>query len=434
MSSRLRIIVTGYIAQYPMGGVAWDYVQYLLGLVRLGHDAFYLEDSGYLPYVWDPAVSWIAPNCDANVSYLAAVMEQFGLGGRWAYRYLRTGEWFGLSDRRRAEVIDSADLVLNVSGAFARPRKYLAGRRLAYIDSDPVFTQVRLALGERKLWARVAAHDVHFSFGESLSDMTPRTGHDWWPTRQPIVLSEWRPGIPQRPAFTTIMNLGSYEPLLYAGRRFGYKNLQFRRYVDLPRRVSGATLEIALGDHEHVEWQEEADDSDRPSGPRLPVRDILQGAGWQVVGAARACPDLDSYRAYVEASLGEWSVAKHGYVVGQPGWFSCRSACYLAAGKPVVVENTGFDRVLPVGEGILPFRSIEEAVAAIEEVKSNYIRHSAAARDIAATWFDSAKVLTMLIERAMNSSAVVSPRIPALERGPRASALASAVSCAPSHR
>jgi hypothetical protein len=421
MNSRLRIIVTGLIAQYPVGGVTWDYIQYVLGLVRLGHDVFYIEDSGVWPYILESTDQIIATSCVANVRYLGAVMQRFGLGERWAYRYVRTGEWFGLSDRRRAEVINDADLVLNVSGTIARPRKYLAAKRLAYIDSDPVFTQVQLALRKRKLCACVAAHDVHFSFGESLSDRIPKTGYDWWPTRQPIVLSEWRPSAPERPAFTTIMTWANEGPLVYAGRRFGYKNLQFPRYLDLPHRVPAATLEIAVGNLDHLEWQPEKDAPDRPFAPGVLVRHQLEEAGWHVVGAAHACPDLDSYRAYIEGSLGEWSIAKHGYVVGQPGWFSCRSACYLAAGKPVIVENTGFDRVLPVGEGILPFRTIEEAAAAIEEVNANYDRHAAAARDIAVTWFDSAKVLPALIGRAMNSRAPTGPRAPAAEYTPRAS-------------
>jgi hypothetical protein len=432
MNSRLRIIVTGLIAQHPMlGGVAWDYVQYILGLVRLGHDAFYIEDTGEWPYVWDPAENRVAANCHLNVRHLAAVMERFGLGERWAYRYVRTGEWFGLSDHRRTEVMATADLVLNISGTLARPRKYLAASRLAYIDSDPVFTQVRLALRERKLSAWVGAHDVYFSFGENFSDLIPRTGHDWWPTRQPIVLSEWRPGAPRRSAFTTVMTWASEPPLVYAGRYFGQKSVQFSKYLGLPHRVRTATLEIALGDHEHPERQSAQDALHGRSGRSRPARETLSDAGWRVVSAADACSDVDNYRAYIEESLGEWSVAKHGYVAGQPGWFSCRSACYLAAGKPVIVENTGFDRVLPIGEGILPFHTVEEAAAAIEEVNTNYARHAAAARDIAVTWFDSANVLTALIERAMNSPAPARSRVAAAEYRPRASRPATTVPVGP---
>jgi hypothetical protein len=426
MSSRLRIVVTGIIGQHPMlGGVAWDYVQYVLGLVELGHDAFYIEDSGEWPYVFEKndeaatngdAAKWIADDCGPNLRYLASVMERFGLGGRWAYRFPRTGEWFGLSDRQRCGVVASADLVLNVSGSIARPRKYLSANRLAYIDSDPGFTQIRLALGERKFSARVAAHDVHFSFGERPSNLIPKTAQDWWPTRQPIVLSQWQPTTAYRPVFTTVMNWASYKPLVYCGRRFGQKDLQFRKYLELPRRVPGATLEVALGRHLHLDWQ--ADEGGLSSGAARPIPQALEHAGWRVADAMQACGSLDSYRAYIQGSMGEWSVAKHGYVAGQAGWFSCRSACYLAAGKPVILENTGFDHVLPVGEGILAFRTLPEAVAGIEEVCAHYGRHSAAARDIAETWFDSRKVLSALIERAMNAPAMVQPRVSAIERIP----------------
>jgi hypothetical protein len=422
MNSRLRIVVTGIIGQHPMlGGVGWDYVQYVLGLVELGHDAFYVEDSGEWPYATEKNVTtdnWITDDCGPNLRHLASAMAQFALNDRWAYRFPRSGEWFGLSDRQRRELVTSADLVLNVSGTIARPRKYLSAKRLAYIDSDPVFTQVRLAHGERKLSARVAAHDVHFSFGESLSDLIPKTAQHWWPTRQPIVLSQWRPTISHRPVFTTVMNWTSYKPLMHADRLFGQKDTQFLRYLDLPRRVPAA-LEVALGQHVHTEWQSNEKMMARHPGSARPVPQILQEAGWRVADAIQACGNLDSYRDYIEGSMGEWSVAKHGYVSGQPGWFSCRSACYLAAGKPVILENTGFDRVLPVGEGILSFRNVEEAAAAIEEVQAHYARHAATARDIAETWFDSRKVLSALIERAMNAPAIVEPRVAALERKPQ---------------
>ena len=147
------------------------------------------------------------------------------------------------------------------------------------------------------------------------------------------------------------MSWASYRPLTYRGRRYGQKDIQFRRCLDLPRRVPATSFEVALGDLHHAEWQTDEGAPDRAGAS---VADVLREAGWHVVSPRDACPDLDGYRRYIETSLGEWSAAKHGYVAGQPAWFSCRSACYLAAGRPVVVENTGFDRVLPTGEGILP--------------------------------------------------------------------------------
>ena len=176
-ASRLRVIVTGLIAQYPLGGVTWDYVQYAVGLAKLGHDVFYVEDTGQWPY--SPAEDGLTDDPSYNVGVLANVMERFGLGQRWAYRFPRTGEWFGLDDTRRNEVIRSADLLINVSGTVARPEEYRAAQRLAYIDTDPVFTQVKIARGQTDLRRAVDQHDTHFSFGERIAAFEPSTGHTW---------------------------------------------------------------------------------------------------------------------------------------------------------------------------------------------------------------------------------------------------------------
>jgi hypothetical protein len=396
MSSSLRIVVTGLIGQHPMGGVAWDYVQFPLGLDRLGHDVYYLEDSGEWPYRPEGGArreEWLVPDCGPNVAHLAAVMEQFGLGDRWAYRCpMQPPRWFGLSDRRRNEVLRSADLLINVSGTLRRPDEYRSIPRLAYIDSDPVFTQIKLARGSRRLLRRVGAHDVHFSFGERLPADVPATGHDWRPTRQPIVLSEWRPAERVRDAFTTVMNWTSYDTVVHAGRRYGQKNVEFRRFLELPRLVRPTTLEVAV----------KAINRSRGPGSTLAR---LARHGWRVADPALVSRDLDSYRSYVATSRGEWSVAKNGYVQGSPGWFSCRSACYLAAGRPVVVQDTGFSRVMPAGEGLLAFSTLDEAAEGIRAVEADYGRHARAARAIAEAYFDSDKVLTRLVEKAMSSSA-----------------------------
>jgi hypothetical protein len=204
------------------------------------------------------------------------------------------------------------------------------------------------------------------------------------------------------------MNWTSYKPLTYRGQIYGQKDVEFKRFLELPGKVSRAVLEIALSKTQHVNWQ--TDDGSIPpavrqqalNNPQWTPHDLLVHTGWRVVNATEVCPNFDSYRRYIESSKAEWSVAKNGYVMGQPGWFSCRSACYLTAGKPVVVQDTGFDAVLPVGEGILPFRTLEEAAAAIYEVECNYTRHAKAARAIADAYFDSDKVLTRLIDEAMN--------------------------------
>jgi multidrug efflux pump len=243
MSPSLRIVVTGLIAQHPfMGGVTWDYLQYALGLRRLGHDVYYLEDSGEWPYNIDggpSGIHWAAQDCRFNVAFLARIMERFGLDGKWAYHCALESQWYGLSDRRRNEILSSADLLLNVSGTLEWREEYRRVSRLCYIDSDPLFTQVKLALAQAggampeqamtpedevarqvlkdalTLRDRIARYDVHFSFGEDLSVRIPETGIRWLPTRQPISLAEWKLSAPSRNVFTTVMNWTSYEPLRY---------------------------------------------------------------------------------------------------------------------------------------------------------------------------------------------------------------------------
>ena len=384
MESKLRIIVTGLIAQYPLGGVTWDYFQYVLGLAQLGHDVYYVEDTGQWPY--NPQEGGLGKDCDFNVQYLANVMSRYGLAERWSYRFPWQSQWFGLSEAERQEIIRSADLLINISGTLDHPEQYRQVHRMVYIDSDPVFTQIKLARGQLDFRKLIDVHDVQFSFGECLSPEVPETGHHWRPTRQPIVLSEWHPERPFRDVFTTVMNWTSYKPVVYGNRSYGQKDLEFVRFQELPRLIAPTTLEIAVN----------------AGKTRRTPRQLLVHKGWHVADPAEVCPDLESYRDYIESSKAEWSVAKNGYVVGRPGWFSCRSACYLAAGRPVAVQNTGFDAVLPIGEGLLAFSTVEQAVASIQEIEANYQRHARAAREIAAEYFDASRVLTDLVEEAMN--------------------------------
>ncbi|MBI2953624.1 MAG: hypothetical protein HYY30_04870 [Chloroflexi bacterium] len=416
MGSKLRIIVTGLIAQHPhLGGVAWDYGQYVQGLAHLGHEVYYFEDSGEWPYTIDGGPTgndWIAQDCRPNVQCLASVMSYLGMTGRWAYRFPITGEWFGLSQEKRKAVIESADLLINVSGSLERPHEYRRSKRMVYIDTDPVFTQVKLAAGDREFRARVDAHDVHFSLGERISSApVPQTGHNWRPTRPPIVLANWRTSDLQRNVYTTVMSWTSYKPLAYRGGMIGQKDLEFKRVLELPDRVAPIAVEVALGTLRHANWERDDDGLATPvaalmrSHPEWTTRDFLVHAGWRVVDAIESCSELHSYRRYVETSKGEFSVAKHGYVVGQPGWFSCRSACYLASARPVIAQDTGFASVIPVGQGILPFQTLDEAASAIREVENDYPRHSRAARAIAEEFFDSRKVLGRLVEESMSCDA-----------------------------
>lgn len=413
MNSKLRIIVTGLIAQHPMlGGMTWHYLQYLIGLKKLGHDVYYFEDSGEWPYNFDGGPSgndWIVRDPKNNLEHLSNVMSRFGLENKWAYRFPIEPRWYGLPDAERKMVINSADMLINVSGSLEQPQRYRDIPILVYIDTDPVVTQIKLENKEIDFCSRVNAHDIHFTFGECLNESSFGAGHNWLPTRQPIILSEWKPVETHNNSYTTIMNWTSYKPLVYKGRTYGQKDIQFKKFISLPSRLSSIKMTIAMSGTEHKEWVTE-DVVDRKLNETNKKSKLEQESpsilllrnGWNIVDSVDVCGDIDKYRHFIKTSKAEWSVAKDAYVSGQPGWFSERSACYLAAGRPVIVQDTGFSNVFPVGEGIVPFNTLEEAIEAIENVELNYERHSIVSRGIADDIFNSDIVLNKLIIQAMN--------------------------------
>jgi len=407
----MKIIVTGLIAQhYTLAGVTWDYLQYLVGFKQLGNEVYYFEDSGEWPYNIDGGVSgneWIATDCDKNIEYLNSILKRFDLADRWAYYFPTKAKWFGLSNAKRKSVIETADMLINVSGTLAKLDKYSSIKKLVYIDSDPGFTQVKLKIGLKKFIKRVSAHNIHFTFGETLPEYLNDPAYKWKPTRSPIVLSEWTPVKNHRDAYSTIMNWISYKPLKYSRKRYNQKDVEFIKYLDLPKNFTDLSFEVALAKIYPKNWKLSVEKylplmdltSDQISTPS----ELLSQFNWKVVDPDEECNDIDSYRNYISQSKGEWSVAKGGYVVSESGWFSCRSACYLAAGRPVIVQNTGFDKVLPSGEGILAFNNLNEAVEAVRKVESNYSLHTKRAREIAVEYFDSNKLLTKLIEQSFES-------------------------------
>lgn len=411
MAEKLRIIVTGLIAQHPsLAGVAWDYLQYVVGLSRLGHDVYYLEDSGEWPYRFetpDQDGSWIAHDPTPNLHHLQRTLARFGLGDRWMYRFPIQPRWYGLSEGRRKDVIASADLLLNVSGTLDRPEDYRSVPRLAYIDTDPGFTQVKLLqiTCHHKFRRRFRAHDCYFSFGECMAGHQLSAGIDWRSTRQPVLLSEWETNEFIGSDFRTVMSWTSYPPLVWEGKRFGQKDVQMASLIDLPELVRPHRLSVALGGTHHINWQDAVGQV-----KNIQPATLLEQNGWNVLPAAMVTNTLDSYRSFVTGSRAEFSPAKQGYVVAGTGWFSCRSACFLAAGRPVVVEDTGFGEVIPTGEGVLAFRTKTEAASAIKQVVDDPDRHAQAARNIAAEYFDASKVLPRLIDEALNTA--TPPSIP----------------------
>jgi hypothetical protein len=382
--SGLRVIVLGYVVRGPMGGMAWHHLQYVLGLARLGCDVWFVEDSDDYPSCYDPDRGVVDTDPTYGLRFAAAAFQRLGLSDCWAYHDAHKGVWHGPRAERVRRALRRADLVLNVSGVNPL-RPWLADIPVrVLIDTDPVFTQIRHLIkpADRAL---AEQHTAFFSFGENIAKGTataPNDGLPWEPTRQPVVLDAWPviPG-PATGLYTTVMQWDSYPAQRFRGRRYGMKSLSFGPYKDLPA-AAGPVFELALGS---------------ASAPRTSLRK----RGWAIRDPHEVTRDPWAYQDYIRSSKAEFGVAKQGYVVSRCGWFSERSACYLASGRPVLVQNTGFTDWLPTGAGVLAFSDPDEAAAGVAEIAGHYRRHCRAARQIAAEYFDARKVLDELIERAM---------------------------------
>ena len=388
----MRILVTGLIGQYAFGGVTWDYLQYVLGFQKLGHEVWYLEDTA--TWAYDPIKQEPSADCSYNVNYLSRIMEKFGLGDRWVYRNEADGSYHGISNAQQAEkMIREADVLANVSGACWLREVTTSIPHKLFLDGDPMFTQIGLALGTNKDYVdRVRAHSDHFSFGLNIGKencLVPTAGLNWKPTVQPIALEYWQISKedklhPAQGAFTTVMNWASYKPQEFEGEEYGQKDIEFARFIDLPERVGLERMVVAMG---------------QGVGQKRPTEE-LERKGWKILEPDKVLPDYETYRTFLQRSKGEWSIAKNGYVKSRSGWFSCRSACYLAAGRPVVVQDTGWSEYLPSGQGILKFNSLEEAVEGIKEISTHYSQHAHKARELAKEYFEAGKVCRQLLEES----------------------------------
>lgn len=386
-NEKLRIIVLGYIVRGPMGGMAWHHLQYAAGLKAIGHDVYFVEDSDDTPWCcYDPMRGVTDSNPTYGLEFAAKTFEKFDLSDRWAYYDALTSRWYGSHAEQILSVCHSADLLLNLSCAnpIRSWTREIPVRVL--IDTDPVFTQIR-NLVEQKRRDRALQHNVFFTFGENFRRdgcSIPDDGFPWQRTHQPILLDAWQvTPAPRQGRFTTIMQWDSYRAREFGGKCYGMKSDSFESFMHLPEKTEDV-FELAIGSS---------------TAPRQQLRDN----GWMVRDPFEISKNICDYQNYIRQSKAEFSVAKHGYVESRSGWFSERSAAYLASGRPVLIQETGFSDWLQGGAGVLPFNSLEEAVAGIEEINSRYNFHCRAAREIAAEYFDSRKVLSQLIEKSMNS-------------------------------
>lgn len=385
-ATRGKLVVWSSLATFPFGGMTWHRLHYLVGLRRLGFDVWYVEDSDrpvYHPTSYCPTLDYAE-----NVNFLARQMDRIGLGDRWVFRPPGVdGFCLGATDLRGLNrLYKTADAAFNLSGAQELRPEHSGIRCLIYVETDPVVNQVAVAKADERTIRELASYDYLFTYGENLGAadcLVPIERFEWLATRAPVCLDWWNGA--RRPvedaALTTVLNWKhTGKDVTWQGETYHWsKHYEFLRFMDLPSR-SALPLELALGAISEDE--------------RVGVRNH----GWRVVPSA-SISEPSVYRQYVRASLGEFTAAKEQYVRTRSGWFSDRSACYLAAGRPVITQDTAFGNILPSGEGLLSFSTEQDAVAAIEAVARDYPRHAAAAHEIALEYFDAQKVLGSLLGR-----------------------------------
>lgn len=375
------VVVAGSLAQKPHhAGHAWQFLQYLLGFRRLGWHVVFVDRLAPGMCVDDRGRPCPVER-SSNLAWLVDVMHEFDLAGAWSL--LHEGETFGLAREDVLDHIRRAPFLLNVMGFLDDDELLAAAPVRVFLDTDPGFAQMWKELGQADLFA---GHDVHVTIAENIGRPgcgVPTCGIEWITTAQPVLLDRWRPDGAPGDTFTGIGAWrGPYAPVEYGGETYGLRVHEFRKFAALPSRVS-ARFEMALD----IDAAETRDLS------------MLDKAGWALADPHAVSSSLSAYRDYVRGSLAEFMVAKGMYVQTRSGWFSERSMCYLASGRPVLAHDTGFTSRYPVGEGLFAFSTLDEAVAGAEEIAAHSQRHSAAARAIAEEHFDSDRVLGRLLER-----------------------------------
>lgn len=370
------VVVAGALAQRPgYGGHTWVFLQYLLGFRRLGYEVVFVD--------WLSEEMCGCPVAESEgARYLDRVMERFGLGRDYALLDERGESVAGIDRAGLRDRLSRSSFLLNVMGYLDDEELLATAPRRVFLDIDPGFAQMWHDLG---LADPFTGHDVFVTIGENVGRPgcpIPTCGLDWFRTRQPLVLDLWPEQSSTGGRFTTVGSWrGAYGPIEWDGRTYGLRVHEFRKFVALPD-ISGLSFELAL----------DIDDAE--------TRDLhlLRAHGWELVDPGRVARDPVVYQRYVASSKAEFVVAKNLYVDTRNGWFSDRSACYLASGKPVVAQDTGLDGLYPLGEGLLTFRTVEEAAAAVHEIAGDYRLHARVARELAEAYFDSDLVLTNLVD------------------------------------
>jgi hypothetical protein len=386
---RKRIVVMGFMGSCPIAGVIWQHIHYVVGLQRLGHTVYYIEDSARLPY--NPETFEVNNEFDYAARLLNRLSREFGFKNRWAFcaRYLPGNPTAGLPLKRIRQLYRDADAILNICGAQEFNDDLLVSDRILYIESDPGVEQIKIDKGVKATTNYLQRHRALFTFGENVGTKSfpvPTHGFKWLPTRQPVVTDLWKTQrAPSRAAvFTSVANWSTsgLKDITWRGDKYLWsKSREFLRFISAPKK-SGETFELATN----------IEDAN--------TRAKFLRNGWRLHSPLQLSVDYWLYRDYIRRSKGEFTVAKDQYIRLNTGWFSDRSACYLAAGRPVIIQETGFTKIYGGKAGLLSFRSLNEIVDAVKVINADYAKHSRAARALAREFFEAENVLKSILDRA----------------------------------
>ncbi len=383
-----KIIVMGFMGGCPIAGVGWQHLHYIIGLQRLGHEVYYIEDSARIPY--NPVTFAVENDYTFAAETLSRLADEYGFQGRWAFcaRYLPEPECVGMPLSRVRELYREADAILNVCGAQEFNDDLLQSERIIYVESDPAVEQIKIDQGNADTIAYLRRHCALFTFGENVGTAefpVPDHGFKWLPTRQPVVTDLWRAPAPAADAvFTSVANWSTSgkKDIEWRGENYLWsKSPEFLRFIAAPK-ASGEPFELA------TDIKEES------------VRNQFLENGWRLSLPHDLSSDWNLYRRFLQSSKGEYTVAKDQYVRLNTGWFSDRTACYLACGRPAITQETGFTRFYGGQRGLFSFKTIEEIAEAVREINTDYAAHCEAAWEVAHEFFEAEKVLADLLDRA----------------------------------
>jgi hypothetical protein len=376
-----RIVFGTYMVRYPLGGMLSCCLQWIVGFQRLGHDVTVVEKRGWPNSCYNPVNRTASDDCAHGIAVLRELLGRFGLEQRWCY-VDAGGNYHGLSKPQVQDAFASADAYVDYgSHGLWREEAERAATRV-YVDGEPAFRQMRMASNPREA-DKLAGYDHYFTVGQNIGTprcTAPTAGIQWNHVHSPVVADLFTDVGPPPPgaAFTTVMNWQSHDPLIYEGQRYGQKDVEFEKFLNLPRHVA-APMEVAV------------------SG-QVPEQRLRAG-GWRVRDAQAATISYDGFIDYIAGSRGEFTVCKNVFVATRSGWFSDRSAVYLACGRPVVMQDTGFSAHLPVGRGLMAVNTMEEAAQAITAIECDYAAHSEQARQVAREHLDHRPVIGGFLSR-----------------------------------